>query len=426
MEKLTKIFTYSVVIIISLFISSAFAQNQVRITLHQPPPNQLSAKDLWRMTLDNTTGSPLEVYLEGYGEEQNEGRIVDGRSLVFTLPPGRSNYNYENFKTGNVNWKNRDYEEFIVRTGTVPAGTYTTCVTAYSTEGVILGMEKCITQIISRGFEGEITLISPGDGEELNPDEPVVFAWTPLPGGGPYTLKIVEIIGDQSPDVAMKQNKPFFEKDGIRSTTFQYLMSERKLEDGKRYAWFVGKRNGMIDDISGRTNIGSIRINHSQPSDFLETSNFTIHQGVYELTKKGNRFSSIKYPPNYNPIPYLHGSCEFGEEEIHPDPNYSSVSGHSPNIFVGFGYNLWSGSEYHTFTQQDILNIFDAAVQFGLSNRPMCNNGVQQKSIRRILFVYDFSTNIGPTSYKIDCIVYYECCLNVIYKIEESDTVRYK
>jgi hypothetical protein len=231
------------VVITFFFASSAFAQNQVRITLHQPPPNQLSAKDLWKMTLENTTGSPIEIYLEGYGEEQTEGRIVDGRSPAFTLPPGSSNYNYESFKSGSVSWKNSRYEEFIVRTGQVPAGTYITCVTAYSTEGAILGMEKCITQVISRGFEGEITLISPEDGEEISDDNPN-FVWMlsrpPKTQEGTITImRMVQIIGNQSPQDAITKNKAVFEQSGIRTTNIRYPTSAPKLEEGKKYAWIV-------------------------------------------------------------------------------------------------------------------------------------------------------------------------------------------
>lgn len=239
MKTFFNIFQLCLIVLATLITSSVFAQNQVRITLHQPPPNQLTAGDLWKMTLENTTGSPLEIYLEGYGEEQSKGRIVDGRSQVFTLPVGRTNYNYENFKSGNVSWKNKEYEEFIIRTGTVPAGTYTTCVTAYSNDGMIVGIEKCITQIISRGFEGEITLISPSDGDNIDASTPVNFSWTPLPGGGSYKIKIVEILGNESPENAMLKNKAFFEKEDLRMTTFQYPSSAPKFVDGKRYVWIV-------------------------------------------------------------------------------------------------------------------------------------------------------------------------------------------
>ncbi|MBE2219448.1 MAG: hypothetical protein IAE90_14645, partial [Ignavibacteria bacterium] len=84
---------------------------------------------------------------------------------------------------------------------------------------------------------------------ELDPDTlpGLVFSWTPLPKGGPYTLKIVELKGDQSPDVAIKENRPILDKEGITSTSFQYPFTGPKLEAGKKYAWRVSSGDVQSD-----------------------------------------------------------------------------------------------------------------------------------------------------------------------------------
>ena len=89
-------------------------------------------------------------------------------------------------------------------------------------------------------------MLQPSNGKNIkirkgNPLDEPMFVWTPItptPMEG-YTLKIVEIIGEQSADNAMKTNKPYFIQDNINSTSFQYPVSAKQLEDGKKYAWQV-------------------------------------------------------------------------------------------------------------------------------------------------------------------------------------------
>jgi len=45
--------------------------------------------------------------------------------------------------------------------------------------------------------------------------------------------------GDQSPDVAIKENRPILDKEGIKVTTYQYGLTDPKLVAGKKYAWQV-------------------------------------------------------------------------------------------------------------------------------------------------------------------------------------------
>ncbi|HFE63375.1 MAG TPA: hypothetical protein ENK14_03030 [Caldithrix sp.] len=79
---------------------------------------------------------------------------------------------------------------------------------------------------------GQITLVSPKEGATLPKEEKYpLFQWTPptpTPPGITYNLKIVEIQEGQSKEEAMN-NTSFFEKKGIKTTSFKYPSSAKLL-----------------------------------------------------------------------------------------------------------------------------------------------------------------------------------------------------
>ncbi len=229
------------------------ADDKIKLRLHQPPPNQLGVKDLWKLDITNTTRENINIYLTGTATESKKGLIVSGKSKVISVSPGKKTYDYNDFKNGgDVNWKDKSIQEVLLRTGNVPEGEYTICVTAFYENNEVADQESCIEQSIKQS--GSITLISPEDGAEIDVggiDVIVVwpvFTWTPLPGAKDYTLRIVEIKGEQSPESAIKENKAFFEKEGIRTTNYQYGVADPKFEEGKKYAWGIGS-NGVWSQI---------------------------------------------------------------------------------------------------------------------------------------------------------------------------------
>lgn len=213
------------------------AGDKIKIKLHQPLPNMLGVADMWNLDLDNTSGGDMKIYLTGTASEDKDGLIIEGKSKPFTIKPGRTSYKYSDFSGAEVKYNNGKYKEIILRTGNAPEGSYTICVTAYNESGEVVGLENCIMQTVQQ--TGSISLISPSDGEEVNPGQPLLFAWALLPKGGPYSLKIVQLADEQSPDVAFRTERPILEKVGIQITSYQYNSADVKLETGKKYAWQV-------------------------------------------------------------------------------------------------------------------------------------------------------------------------------------------
>lgn len=239
---------FAILFLMGLQFNSALANEKIKLRLHQPPPNQLGVKDLWKLDITNTTRENINIYLTGTATETKKGLIVSGKSLVFSVSPGKKTYTYDDFKSGEVNWKDKSIQEVLLRTGNVPEGEYTICVTAFYENNEIADQESCIEQSIK--LEGSISLISPSDGEEIDPNQPLTFTWTPLPGAKEYTLKLVEVKGDESPEAAMKRDGGGMPNRISMNAKYQLLPSEiKKLEIGKKYAWMVS--SGSVESEVG-------------------------------------------------------------------------------------------------------------------------------------------------------------------------------
>ncbi|RPI17741.1 MAG: hypothetical protein EHM58_08255 [Ignavibacteriae bacterium] len=247
MKKNYLILILAMLFFLGLQFNSTLAQDQtIRISLTRPPVNKLNVSDLWKLDLENITNENLTIYLEGTVTEDKAGIIVEGQSKVFVVKPGKTSYGYNDFKNGSVNWKNKKYQEAIVRTGNAPTGIYTICVTAKLESGEIAGQENCIEQNIEISSEQQVMLISPNDGEELDPDTSPAFMWN-SGGSGPFDIRIIEIKGSESRDEAMKINRPFFEQKGIKGNSFQYPVTAPKFVEGKKYAWMVSSGTGISE-----------------------------------------------------------------------------------------------------------------------------------------------------------------------------------
>jgi len=100
------------------------------------------------------------------------------------------------------------------------------------------------------GNRSILTLLSPADGETLQDGKPILFTWLPpLPAPASYKIRIVEILGDESPEEAISKNTAFFEAGEILFTSFTYPISAKKLVVGRKYAWQIGT-NGQVDNKS--------------------------------------------------------------------------------------------------------------------------------------------------------------------------------
>ena len=245
----------------ALIIWSELLFGQITVKLRQPPPNQLRASDLWNVILVNTGRNSLQVTINGTLTEAQEGIVIEGRSRRINLPPGVKMITYNDIKSGSVKFKQGRWREAFTRTGNAPSGNYTICIHVNDESGREKGSD-CIDQTVMKASAP--VLISPAEGETIKTEQ-AVFTWmSPMPPqkGVNYTLKIYELLGNQSAETAAKRNSVFFEKSDIRTTTFVYPVSARKFDVRKSYVWNVQAFDGQgnpISDNNGKSEPFSFR-----------------------------------------------------------------------------------------------------------------------------------------------------------------------
>ncbi len=87
------------------------------------------------------------------------------------------------------------------------------------------------------------TLVYPGNGDTIQAFFPV-FSWTaayPLTGGRGtgYRVRLVEVLGNQTPEAAIQANPDWFSQGNIAQNVLAYPVSAPLLRQNKRYAWQV-------------------------------------------------------------------------------------------------------------------------------------------------------------------------------------------
>ncbi len=289
-------FMKSIGLLIFLFIfcSQTYAQNKIKINYSRPPLNELKLSHIWDFELNNLTNEEVNFYLFGSLNEKKAGLIATGTTMTIKLnPKEKRKFKISDLpQTPDISYPNSDprFKEALVRMGKFPNGDYTVCVIAKeSGTNEEISNDECFEQEVEELFEAEISLLSPDNNESFDQSSPIIFSWTPLPIGGPYKIKIVEIKGDESPENAMLKNKAFFEKEEIRSTTFQYPPTGPKFESGKIYAWMVYSSK-IKSEIGTFSRIWSDSNNHNPG-----------------ITNSSERYKcddfKLKFTENSNPIP---------------------------------------------------------------------------------------------------------------------------
>ncbi|MEP7217779.1 MAG: hypothetical protein ABI876_02620 [Bacteroidota bacterium] len=224
------------------------AQSQVQVTLFQPPPNQLKVADFWRIRLVNNTQAPITICLFGRLRETNLDKVlVEATTTRFVLAPGTHMITGAEIQPIDAHYFDNKYKDVFIRTGSAPTGSYEICVEVRRdcNDGDVIGRD-CKNAEVQQATPP--VLISPPD-ESIVEDKLPVFSWmppSPLKRGQQirYRLKIVEIVGRQTPFDAMQSNPAWFDRPSITPTVFQFPISSRPFTTGRKYAWKVSASDG--------------------------------------------------------------------------------------------------------------------------------------------------------------------------------------
>jgi hypothetical protein len=236
----------AVVALLLLCVALLSAQSSVTVFLRQPPPNQLKVADLWEITLINSGRTTLNVYLKGTVTEEKDGLIATATSSAFSLPPGTKLFTAKNISQlspVNTSFKNSKYEDILNAIGSAPSGTYDICIEVRAS-GLDAGIlaSNCVNSHTVASTSQPL-LLSPQDAADVEGARPI-FTWampTPLQARASvtYSLRIVQLLGKQSPTAAMQVNPAWVELNNITTTTVQFPPGARALTVGTSYAWKI-------------------------------------------------------------------------------------------------------------------------------------------------------------------------------------------
>ncbi|RPI17739.1 MAG: hypothetical protein EHM58_08245 [Ignavibacteriae bacterium] len=232
---------YKIFLIILITIQVYSQSGNVIVQLRQPPAYKFALEDMWKVTLNNSSKSIYNVYLYGTVSRTGAGEIVQGTTSKFQLPPGTKIVQPNDISPINVKEPNKDYENVLKRTGTVPNGDYEICLTVYDADNNTVIGEECLN--FSVQTVTQTALVSPIDEATISERLPV-FSWQPpspvrSTQNVRYRLSVVEILGIQSAYDAMESNPEFHQIDNLIGTVYQYPPSSKFFQPGRKYAWQI-------------------------------------------------------------------------------------------------------------------------------------------------------------------------------------------
>ncbi len=190
------------------------------------------------LTISNPTGADQEVLLVYRVRDPRGRQIASGRSDPQLVLAGPATVLTDFVNMAGSSSHDGALEDQMRRTGRLPEGEYSVCVTVTDRGGFILA-EDCATFTIL--YPAPPQLIAPFDGEAIVTGHPLL-QWTPL-GVPPiyqlsYVVRVSEVLPGQVPAQALAANIPVFEGASGLSAV-EYPLAGRPLELGRTYAWQV-------------------------------------------------------------------------------------------------------------------------------------------------------------------------------------------
>jgi len=268
-------------------LGASTASSQVQVMLQQPPRNQLKVADLWKITIINTTSDEYLVFLRGTAAHNRDGQIADAHTATFVVPANITKMvNGLEISPVKLDSSNPTYKAVFTQTGTVPAGEYTICV--YVTAVARNGNQLPVPQVIGSDCKtAEVNpqsppaLAFPNDESDVTEKQPQ-FTWLPpaplKPAQKPrYQLRIVEILGRQTPYDAMQSNPAWFITTLSGFTTLRYPLASRSFINGRRYAWQI-KASGEGYEI-GESEVWWFRYNPNKAANSNDGSDYPLLPG---------------------------------------------------------------------------------------------------------------------------------------------------
>jgi hypothetical protein len=254
---------------ISLSKSSLlFAQNDISVTVHINRlgdgsfPTKLyqfsNIPGLVQIILINHATSSRTFFLDGTLTGDNGVKVVTAKGYQpssITLASLETK-TLNAIEAGNLFNPNKlvyvsgstDIKPSVFGDQALPEGTYQVCIRAYdAATRTALSEEEPIgcSNIFTVAVLEPPVILSPVDEDSLSASgmQNIPFRWTTPPGAPPsteYTIRLVEMFGDQNPNNAIQSTSvPFFETTVRGTPILLYSMQYPRLKEGRSYAMMV-------------------------------------------------------------------------------------------------------------------------------------------------------------------------------------------
>jgi hypothetical protein len=216
-------------------------------------------------------------------------------------------FNNREFDTYKVNESQKEFINKALKTGSLPAGTYTYAIQLFDGQGKPIGDKITAINVISN----QVTrpdLISPGtpltQSPETQRNKLPLFQW--FSQGGNFDIALYPVNAGQTTPEEISINRPIFIVRGHTSTSFVYPSNGELLEEGKVYAWQV-KLN--TNNSGGGAQLPSdmfwFRYSASA-APTLAVSELRITPDNYEMVAKSSAlFTASGFSANNEPIPNI-------------------------------------------------------------------------------------------------------------------------
>ena len=273
------------IVLAAVFLSLAGAQllhgATVSFDAVPPQPDQESFKNLWNITLRNSTAKTCSVSFRVEAREVKVGSVFSASTPAIELAPGELRITASDIKLTDVSCK-KGYEAFVGSKKALPAGDYTYLITL-------------VPRITQKAFffrvrvPKRIELTWPRSGSTVGDSQPF-FVWDPPEVSGQvlnyhYVLSVVEVMRGQNGPSAVRSNPPVFEDRQVPTTAFR-MSAGNTLGAGKTYAWrvAVADSSGAAEDTARMQSLVGTFVYKPGPNQTAAHTSFTYPRAGRSVT----------------------------------------------------------------------------------------------------------------------------------------------
>ena len=201
---------------------------------------QFNINNIWDLTIVNSSRE-ISATLIAEIKAEDQRQIFWSETRPFLITSGISRITSASITVVRMEYGINTDADYLSQTGFLPEGKYffEARVLANNSEGKILGSYS--TYLNVQPIVPPV-LVSPFNKENINTLSPILTWLPPAPVSQRYlnyALKVVELLGDESPASAIKTNIPLIDERDLKKASFIIREGSSLLQYDHHYAWQI-------------------------------------------------------------------------------------------------------------------------------------------------------------------------------------------